>query len=63
MGEVSHHGLAELTNTYLGAGRWEHHLHSPVPFLLVVLVVLVACRCAVVVRRRRSRWFVDRVTA
>ena len=33
-----------------------HHLHSPIPSSLVALVA-----CAVVVRRRRHRVFVDRV--
>jgi hypothetical protein len=32
-------GHTEPMNMYLGAGRWEHHLHGPIPSLLVVLVL------------------------
>jgi hypothetical protein len=47
--EVSH-GLAELTSTYLRAGKWKHHLHSPIPLLLIIVItchgaVAVHCCC------------------
>jgi len=34
------HGHAKSTSTYLWAGRWENHLHSPIVSFVVVLVAL-----------------------